>query len=114
MKYDWEPWKTLCTLFKHIKTKRRRYKDTVCITCTLRCFELVRTVRCPDSDRKRITACLVYELLNLFRTCITLLSSLNNYFILNACKCSKLSLNYNAVCVRILNNLLGQRDIILE
>ena len=67
-----------------------------------------------DCDSQGIAACSAYELLNLFRTCIALMARLNDYLILDTSQSSQLSLNNYAMCMCVLNNLLGQSDIVLE
>ena len=80
---DRETRKSLDALFENVETERRRYKDALFISCALSCCELVSTVRSTDSDCERVASCSGNEFLNLFRSCVALVASLNNYFVLD-------------------------------
>ena len=67
-----------------------------------------------DCDSQESQPVLLRELLNLFRTCIALMARLNDYLVLDTSQSSQLSLNNYAMCMCVLNNLLGQSDIVLE
>ena len=114
VKNDREARQSLNALFKNVETKWWRNKDAVCISCTLISSELVSAVACSDCDSKGIAACSAYELLNLFRTCIALMTRLNNNLILDTSQSTKLSLYYYAMSMCVLNNLLCQSDVVLE
>ncbi len=77
-------------------------------------LELVCAVAGADSDCQRVNACLGNELLNLIRLRVGRILSGYLYVILDTCKLAELCLYHYAVCVCILNNLLGQLDVLLE
>ena len=106
VKNDGEAGKALANLFKNVETERRRNKNAALVSGALLCSELVCAVRGTDGDSKRVNAGTGYELLNLLGLCVR--GMLCNYVVLNACENAKLTLNYNAVCVSVLNNLLGE------
>ena len=74
----------------------------------------VCAVGSTDSDRKRITACPAYELLYFFRTGVALMSGFHNDFVLDTSQSTQLSLNNYAMSMRVLNDFLGDLDVLLE
>ena len=114
VKYDREARELLHALFENVEAERRRYEDTILISCALSSCELVSTMGSTDSDSQGVAACSRYELFYFFRTCVGLVTSLYNNFILDTCECSELSLNNYAVSVSIFNYLLGKSDVVLE
>ena len=52
VKYDREARELLHALFENVETERRRYEDTVLISCALSSCKLVSTVGSTDSDRQ--------------------------------------------------------------
>ena len=105
VKNDREARKSLCDLFKDIKTKRRRNENAVSVPCALLRLELISAVGSTDSDSERVNAGLGNELLDLFRTGVRRISRGNLDVILNAGKSSELTLNDDAMRVSVLNNL---------
>ena len=103
MKNDGEAGKSLADFFKNIETKLG----------LLTGLELISAVACADSDCKRVNACSLNEILNLFGLCVALVAFFNNNVILNAGKCAELALNNYAVSVSILNNLLCNGNVLL-
>ena len=114
MENDREARELLHALFENVKTERRRNEDAFLISCALCSCELVSTVGSTDSDREGVAACSGYELFYFFRTCVGLMTSLYNYFILDTGESTQLSLNNYAVSVSVLNYLLGKSDVVLE
>ena len=114
MKNDRETGKSLDTLFQNVETKRRGNKDTVSVSGTLSCGELVCAVRSSDCDRKRVTSGSVYELFYFFGSGISFLTGLNYYFVFDTCKSTKLCFYNYAVSVSVLNYLLGKSDVVFE
>ncbi len=114
VKNDRETGQSLDALFENVETERRGNKDAVCISRALRSGELVCAVRGSDCDCKGVTSGSCYEFLNLFRTGVAFLTVLNLNLILNTCEGTELSLNYNAVSMRILNNLLRESYVVIE
>ena len=111
---DRESGDSLHALFENVESERRRYKDALLVSCALIRCELVSTVRSTDSDSEGVNACSGNEFLNLFRTCVRLVTGLNLNVILDTCESSELSLNDYAVIMSILCNLLGLCDILFE
>ena len=74
-------------------------------------LELVSAVGGADRDRQRVNAGAGYEILNLRRIGVLVILSLN--VVLNAGELAQLSFYDNAVCVRILSNLLCDLDVLL-
>ena len=114
VKNDRETGQSLDALFEYVETERRGNKDAVSISRALCSRELVCAVRGSDSDCKGVTSGSCNEFLNLFRTGVAFLTGLNNNLILNTCEGTELSLNYNAVSMCILNNLLGKSNVLIE
>ena len=114
VKYDREARELLHALFENVETERRRYENTVLVSCALCSCELISTVGSTDSNSEGVAACSAYELFNFFRTCVGLVTGLYNNFILDTCESTKLSLNYYAMSVSILNDLLSKSDVVLE
>ena len=114
MKNDRESRKSLNALLKNVETKRRGNKNTISISCTLISCKLVCTMRSTDCDCKRVTACSINELFYFFRTCISFITRLYTNFIFDTSQSTKLCLYYNAVSMCILNNLLGQCNVLLK
>ena len=54
VKNDREARKSLCDLFKNIKTKRRRNENAVSVPCALLRLELISAVGSTDSDSERV------------------------------------------------------------
>ena len=77
-------------------------------------FELVSAVACADRDRQRVNSCSLNELFDLVGICEHSLVGVNTYSILDAGECSELSLNYYAVLVSIVSNLLGLGNVFLK
>ena len=67
-----------------------------------------------DGDRKRIAAGLGDEFLDLLRTGVALFACFHHDLILDTGEGPELSLYDNALVMGILNNLLGQRDVVLK
>ena len=114
MKYDRESRKSLSALFQNVETQWRWNKDSVFVTCTLICCELVSAVACSDCDCKGVTTCLVYEFFYFFRTCIAFMTSFYYYFVFDTSQSTKFSFYYNAMSVCVFNNFLGQFNIFFK
>ena len=71
-------------------------------------------MRSTDSDSKRVAACALYEFFYFIRTCVALLAGFDDDLVLYACERSELSLDYYAVIVRIVYDLLRQSDVLFE
>ena len=111
---DRESGDSLHALFENVESERRRYEDTLLVSCALCRCELVCAMGCTDSDCERVNACSGNEFLNLFRSCVRLVTSLNLNVILDTSESTKLSLNDYAVIVSILSNLLGLCNVLFE
>ncbi len=74
-------------------------------------LELVSAVGGADRDCQRVNAGAGYEILNLRR--IGKLMVVRNHVVLNAGELAQLSLYDNAVCMRILSNLLCNLNVLL-
>src|SRR5699024_1303382 len=105
---------SLNALFQHVETQWRRNQNAVRIAGALIRSEFVCAVGSTDSDRKRITACPAYELLYFFRTGVALMSGFHNDFVLDTSQSTQLSLNNYAMSMRVLNDFLGDLDVLLE
>ena len=114
VKNDRETGQSLDTLFENVETERRGNKDAVSISRALCSRELICAVRGSDCDCKGVTSGSCNEFLNLLRTGVAFLTGLNNNLILNTCEGTELSLNYNAVSMCILNNLLRECYVVIE
>ena len=77
-------------------------------------FELICAVACADRDRQRVNACSLNKLFYLVGICEHSLVGIYTDSILDACECAELSLNYYAVLMSILGDLLGLSNIFLE
>ena len=111
---DREAGQTLDALFEYVEAERRRNEDALFVAGALRSSELVRAVGGADGDGEGVTAGAGNELLDLFGVGVALVTGLNADLVLNAGQGAQLSLDNNAVRMRILNDLLGQRDVLLE
>ena len=77
-------------------------------------LELVSAVARADCDCEGVAARAAHEFLNLFRSRVGGHALLDADIILHARQRAELSLDHNAVCVCVLDNLLGLCDILLE
>ena len=107
---DGELGKALADLLENIEAKRRRNKDALLVSCALCGSELVCAVGGTDRDREGVNTGAGNEILNLFGTGVGGVLSAN--FILNACKNTELALNNASALVSVINDLLGQGDIV--
>ena len=103
VKNNREVGKNLADLLKNVKAKLG----------FLTGLEFVCAVACPDSDCKRVNACLCYKVINLAGMCVRCVLIRNINIILNACELAELTLNNNAVCVSLLNNLFGKSNVLI-
>ena len=104
MQNDREARKSLGDFFQDVHAKLR-----ICAG-----FELVCAVAGSDSDGEGVASGAGNELFDFFRTGVGRILSADLDIILDACQGTELSLDDNAVCVCVLNDLLGLRDVLLE
>ena len=77
-------------------------------------LELICAVRGADSDSERIAACALDKFLNVLGTGVGRILGGDIYLVLNAGECAKLCLDDNSVIVSVLNDLTGERNVILK
>ena len=77
-------------------------------------LELVSTVGGADGDGQRVTAGTGHELFDFLGTGVVSAVSGNVDFVLNTGQSAQLSLNNNTVIVSVLNDLLGDLDVLIE
>ena len=112
MENDWEARKLCLNLVEHVECERRRNEKTgLRVSCALLRLELVSSVGSSDGDCERVAACAGCEINHLLRLGVVRLLSRN--LILNTCEYSELSLNSHVKLVSILDNLLGEGDVLL-
>ena len=111
---DGETGQTLGNLFQHVETQGRGNQDAVLVYGALLGSELVSAVGGADGDRQGVTTGAGNEFLNLFGTGVGSSLSGNVHFVLDTGQRAQLSLNNNAVVVSVLNNLLGDFNVLLE
>ena len=114
MQNDREARQALDALLEDIEAERRRNQDAVFVAGALCGGELVCAVGGADCDRQGVTAGAGNELLDLFRAGVALVAGLDADLVLNAGQGAQLGLDDNAVCMRILNDLLGQLALTTE
>ena len=114
MENDREARQSLGNFVKNVEAQRRRYEDTLFVSCALFRLELVSTMGCSDSDCKGVAACSCYEFFNVFRSCVGRIFSRDLDIIFNACECAELSFDNNTACVCIFNNLLCDFNVLFE
>ena len=109
---DWEAGKLLLDGCENVKCQWRRNETAgLRVTCTLLRSEFVSTVRSTDGDSQRVAACAGREVYDLFR--LGVVRNLRCDLVLNTGKYTQLCLDSDVVLMSILNNLLGQCDILL-
>ena len=112
MEHDGESRKLFLNLSQHIECEWRGNELTsLRVTCALLGLELVSTVRGTDRDSERVATSTGSEVDNLLRLGVVRLLSHN--LVLNTGEHTELSLNSHVVLVSIVNNLLGQSDVVL-
>ena len=111
---DGEAGQTLGDLLQHVEAQGRGNQDALLVAGALVGGELVSAVAGADGDGQGVTAGLGDELLDLLRTGIGSSVSGNLNIVLDAGQSAQLSLNHHAVVVSVLNNLLGDLDVLLE
>ena len=89
-------------------------ENTVRIARALLWLELECAVARADRDGERVNACLLDELLNLFRLRVGSLVCGNLYIVLDAGELTELCLDDDAMLMRISDNLLRALDVFLE
>ena len=103
VQYDGEAGQTALHLFQNVKTQLR----------LLAGLKLVGAVAGADGDGQGVHTGAVYEILNLFRAGVALVTGLYLYIIFHAGQGAKLALNHYTVGVGILNHLFGQSNVLL-
>jgi len=112
MQNDREARQTLGDFVQNVEAQRRRNEDALFIASALFGLELVSAVGGADRDCEGVNASLGNELLDLFRTGVRGILVGNLDFVLNAGERAQFAFDYNAVIVRVLDDLLGQRDVV--
>ena len=111
MEYDWESRKLLLDFSKDIESQWRWNQYTV-YQCALLWSKLVCTVARTDGDCERVAASARGELNHLFGPGVVRFCGRN--FIFNASENAELSLNGYVELMSVVNDLLGQCDILFE
>ena len=110
-----EAGQTLSNLVENVETERRRHELAgLGIAGALLCSELISAVARSDGDGKGVASGALNELLNVLRTGVGGILSGNVDLVLYSGESAKLGLNYDAVIMGVLNDLLGDLDVLLE
>ena len=112
MQNDGEAGQTLDNFFQNVEAEGRRNQDAFFIAGALFGLELVCAVAGADGDGKAVAAGLCNELFDFFRTGVGTDSMAD--FVFDAGQSAELSFDNNAVVVCVLNDLLGDLDVLLE
>ena len=103
MQNDGETINSLLDVFQNIETQ----------TGLLAGLELISAVACADSDSQRVDTCACNKLLDLCGIGEACIFSSNIDIVFDTGQLAQLAFNNNASCVRIVNDLLCQSDVIL-
>ncbi len=114
MQHDGETRQTLGDLFQNVEAQSGGDQDALLVDGALLGGELVSAVRGADGNGQGVTAGAGHELFDFLGTGIGGSLSGDIDLVLNASQGAQLSLNDNAVVVCILNDLLGDGDVLLK
>ncbi len=110
MKHDGEPGDALFNLLEDVEAQGGWYQYTLFVDRALLGGELVGPVRGTDRDRQRVDAGACYEVYHLIRFCVGV--ALGYHIVLDAGQDTQFALYRYVELMRVLDHLLGQRDIL--
>jgi len=111
---DGESRQTLGDVLQNVETQRRRNQNALLVAGALLRLELISTVAGTDSNGQRVATGLGDELLDFLRASVRRILGRNADIILNTGQRAQLSLDDDAVIVGVLNDLLGDLNILSE
>ena len=112
MKHDGESGQLLHDFVEHIESQWRRNQTTsLGVAGTLLGLELVSTVAGTDRDSQRVNACLLGEVDYFLR--FGIVRYLSGHLVFNTGKHTKLTFNCYIKLMGVVNNFLGQGNILL-
>ena len=114
MQNDGEAGQTAGDLFQHVETQCGRNQDALLVDGALLGSELVCTVGSADSDSQGVAAGTGHELFDFLGTGVGSSLSSNIDLVLDASQGAQLSLDNDTVVMSVLNDLLGDGDVLLE
>ena len=114
MQNDGEAGQTLGDLFQNVEAQSGGNQDALLVQGALLGGELVSAVGGADGDGQGVTAGTGHELFDLLGTGVGGSLSGDIDLVLDAGQGAQLSLNHNTVIVSVLNDLLGDLDVLLE
>ena len=112
VQHDREAGQTLGDFLQHVEAEGRRDQDALLIAGALLGLELVCAVAGADGDGQRVAAGLGDELLDFFGMGVGSLVCGDLHFVLDAGQRAELSFDDDAVVVRVLDDLLGDLDVL--
>ena len=112
MQHDGEAGQTLGDLLQNVEAQRRRNEDALLVAGALLGLELVSAVAGADGDGQGVAAGLGDELLDLFGMGVGRLVRGDLDLVLDAGEGAELGLDHHAVVVGVLNDLLGDLDVL--
>ena len=114
MKHDGEAGKTLGDLLQHVKAQGRGNQDSLLVAGALVGSKLVGAVAGADGDGQGVTAGLGHELFHFLGTGVGGVGGVHLYIVLHTGQGAQLGLHDHTVVMGVLNDLLGDLDILLE
>ena len=114
MEHDGEARKALRDLLQHIEAQGRRHQDALLIAGALGRGKLVGAMAGADGDGQGVAAGLGHELLYFLGTGVRGILSGDLHIILHTGQGTQLRLDHHAMVVGVLNDLLGDGNILLE
>ena len=112
VQHDGEAGQSLGDLFQYVKAQGRGNEDALFVARALLRRKFIRAVARADGDGERVAARLGDEFLDLLGTGVGGILGRDLDLVLNAGKGTKLSLDDDAVVVRVGNDLSGDLDIL--
>ena len=114
MQHDREAGQTLGDFLQNVEAEGRRDEDALLVAGALLGLELVCAVAGADGDGQRVAAGLGDELLDFFGMGVGGLVCGDLHFVLDAGQRAELRLDDDAAVMRVLNDLLGDLDVLCE